>query len=84
MPRALWLTPLTGATPQTLNGAWSDVLDQAYQVLHAREESSAGGEDETLQSIITMLSMARRNASEGNLHQATVSLGYCETLAQRL
>ncbi|MEV7862148.1 hypothetical protein AB0O86_25805 [Streptomyces hirsutus] len=37
-----------------------------------------------LQGIVTMMGMASQCAAEGDLCQATVSLGYCETLAQRL
>ncbi|MER6375920.1 hypothetical protein ABT255_48180 [Streptomyces mirabilis] len=80
----LWLTSLTGVEPPALNGAWFGVLDQAYQVLHARAETSVGGEGEMLQSVVTAMSMARRNAAEGNLFQAAYNLAMCETLVQRL
>lgn len=80
----LWLTPLTGVEPPAPNGAWSDVLDQAYQVLNARTQTSADSDNEIFQSIALMMSMARRNAAEGNLFQAAYSLTLCETLVQRL
>jgi hypothetical protein len=70
--------------PKTPNRAWFDVLDQSYQVLHTRAETSVGGEYELLQGVVTMMSMARRNAAVGNLFQAAHSLALCETLVQRL
>ncbi|MFD3485018.1 hypothetical protein [Streptomyces sp. NPDC058665] len=80
----LWLTPLTGVDPAAHGGAWSDVLDQADRALLARAEREAGGEDSPLQSMVTMMGMACRSAAEGDLEQAAVALGYCETLALNL
>ncbi|MFT9480598.1 hypothetical protein [Streptomyces sp. 11-1-2] len=53
-------------------------------MLSARLEGSDTGEDSPLASVVTMVDMARRNATEGNLQQATVPLSYAETLALRL
>jgi hypothetical protein len=79
----LWLTPLTGVDPTAHAGAWPEVLDQAHRVLRGRL-AQVGGEGETLNSLTMMLGMASEYAAGGDLYQATVPLGYCETLAQRL
>ncbi|WP_326693184.1 hypothetical protein OIE63_39340 (plasmid) [Streptomyces sp. NBC_01795] len=81
----LWLTPLTGVRPDASRGAWPDFLDQAGRVLRDRLEQDDGAdEDGPLQSIVMMMGMARRSAASDDLHQATISLGYCETLTQSL
>ncbi|MFF5475350.1 hypothetical protein [Streptomyces achromogenes] len=80
----LWLTPLTGVDPAAYGGAWSEVLNQADRVLLGRAEREAGGEDSPLQSMLTMMGMASRSAAEGDLEQAAVALGYCETIALSL
>ncbi|MGR3875670.1 hypothetical protein ACUXZZ_44845 [Streptomyces graminifolii] len=81
----LWLTPLTGVRPETYGGVWPDVLDQAERVVRERlEQEGDADEDSPLQSVGTMLWFACRAAHEGDLIQAGVSLGYCETLAQSL
>jgi hypothetical protein len=77
----LWLTPLTGVRPETYGGVWSDVLDQADRVLRERLEPDAD-EDGPLPGILTMMSLARGSAAEGDLMQAASALGYCETLAE--
>jgi hypothetical protein len=76
----LWLTALTGVDPMTYAGLWPDVLDQADRVMRARlgEDTADGGE--MLHSLAMMLGMASRNAAEGNLYQATISLAYSERL----
>ncbi|MFJ7496749.1 hypothetical protein ACIQZB_37445 [Streptomyces sp. NPDC097727] len=80
----LWLTPLTGVQPESFGGVWSEVLDQADRVLLDRAEREAGGEDSPLQSMLTMMGLACRSAAEDDLKQATVALGYCETIALSL
>ncbi|WP_329295945.1 hypothetical protein [Streptomyces sp. NBC_01455] len=80
----LWLTPLTGVDPAAYGGAWSDVLDQADRALLARAEREAGSEDSPLQSMLTIMGMACWSAAEGDLKQAAVALGYCETIALSL
>ncbi|MFI9311459.1 hypothetical protein [Streptomyces triculaminicus] len=81
----LWLTPLTGVDPAAYGGAWADVLDQADRVLLARvEEAAAAGEDSPLQNMLAVMDVARRAAARGDLGVTAASLGYCETLAQRL
>ncbi|MFE2611850.1 hypothetical protein ACFXDI_53295 [Streptomyces mirabilis] len=79
----LWLTPLTGVRPETYGGVWSDVLDQAERVLNEHlEQDGDADEDGPLQSMMTMMWLARRSAAEGDLMQAASALGYCETLAE--
>ncbi|WP_019074338.1 hypothetical protein [Streptomyces hokutonensis] len=81
----LWLTPLTGVRADTYGGVWYDVLEQAERVVRERlEQEGDADEDGPLQSIVTMMWFACRAANEGDLMQAAVSLGYCETLAQSL
>ncbi|WOT40627.1 hypothetical protein [Streptomyces coeruleorubidus] len=80
----LWLTPLTGVDPAAYGGVWSEILDQADRVLLARVEEAAAGEDSPLQNMLVMMAVARRAAARGDLAVAATSLGYCETLAQRL
>lgn len=78
----LWLTPLTGVDPKAFDGNWVDVLEQADRVLQARlEESGDVDEDEPLLSIASLLGIARDNAAEGDLRQATVPLATCESIA---
>ncbi|MGG2460307.1 hypothetical protein ACO0M4_10865 [Streptomyces sp. RGM 3693] len=79
----LWLTSVTGVDPATCSGGWPEVLDQAHRVLSERL-AAAGGEGETLNSITMMLRMAAEYAAEGDPYQATVPLGYCETLFRKL
>ncbi|MGP3945177.1 hypothetical protein [Streptomyces sp. 6N106] len=80
----LWLTRLTALRPGIPERTWADLLEQAHQVLSARLEGHDTDEDSPLASVETMVDMARRNATEGNLQQATVPLSYAETLALRL
>lgn len=79
----LWLTSVTGVDPPTSTGGWRRVLDQAHRVLSERL-TKAGGEGEPLNSLTLMLGMAAEYAEGGDLYQATVPLGYCETLSRNL
>ncbi|MFE7216084.1 hypothetical protein ACFU93_40660 [Streptomyces sp. NPDC057611] len=70
---------------ETYGGVWSDVLNQADRVLCARPEQDAGGDEQgPLQSIVTMMNLARRSAAKGDFAQATTALNYWETLALHL
>lgn len=82
----LWLSKLSGLSPEVSDGDWSDVLGQAYEVLSARLDEGDKGdgvEGGGLSGIVTMAGMAHRSAVAGNLFQAALSLCLAETLALR-
>jgi hypothetical protein len=71
----LWLTPLTGVRPETYGGVWSDVLDQATACCERLQQDADADEDGPLQSMMTMMWLARRSAAKGDLLQAASALG---------
>jgi hypothetical protein len=81
----LWLTPLTGVDTSMCiaTEVWPDVLDQAHRVL-GDQQQKADGKSQPLGSLTGMLGMAAEYAKAGDLYQATVPLGYCESVARRL
>jgi hypothetical protein len=81
----LWLTQLTGVDPKAFDGNWVEVLDQADRVLQARlEEHGDVGDDEPLLDLASLLDIARQNAAENDLRQATTPLAVCESIAGSL
>ncbi|WP_329141756.1 hypothetical protein OIU91_40780 [Streptomyces sp. NBC_01456] len=79
----LWLTPMTGVDPATYDDGWHEILHRAHRVL-AERPAEAGGKGETLHSLTMMLGIAAEYAEGDDLYQATVPLGYCETLSRNL
>jgi hypothetical protein len=81
----LWLTQLTGVDPKAFDGNWAEVLEQADRVLQARlEERGDVGDDEPLLDLSSLLDIARQNAAENDLRQATTPLAVCESIAGSL
>ncbi|WP_223864702.1 hypothetical protein [Streptomyces sp. 5-10] len=79
----LWLTGLTGLRPEIPERTWADLLEQAHQVLSSRLDDHDTDVDSPLASVEMMVDIAHRYAAEGDLQQATVALGYAESLALR-